>query len=184
MENLILKEYSDRCYITFILCDLSYNFYSNIYNVCMLPTILGSSVLTILNSSEIDNEILKKINISVNGLNAIVLALANSYRLNDRMNTFNNSKIKFNKLNHLIESILTKNADTEINKGMLENIINDYDKLYEDLTYQFPNHIRKKVIKKYGGLKKLPNSLEIDFNDSIKANYLNNMRSDMVNSNI
>ena len=184
MENLILKEYSDRCYITFILCDLSYNFYSNIYNVCMLPTILGSSVLTILNSSEIDNEILKKINISVNGLNAIVLALANSYRLNDRMNTFNNSKTKFNKLNHLIESILTKNADTEINKGMLENIINDYDKLYEDLTYQFPNHIRKKFIKKYGNLKKLPNSLEIDFNDSIKANYLNNMRSDVVNSNV
>ena len=60
MENLILKEYSDRCYITYILCDLSYIFYSNIYNICMLPTILGSSVLTILNSSEIDNEILKK----------------------------------------------------------------------------------------------------------------------------
>ena len=108
MENIILKEYSDRCYLTYILCDLSYNFYSSIYNICMLPTILGSSVLTILNSSELDNEVLKKINVCVNGLNAIVLALVNSYRLNDRINTFNNSKIKFYKLNHLIESILTK----------------------------------------------------------------------------
>ena len=150
----------------------------------MLPTRLGSSVLIILNSSDIDNEILKEINISVNGLNAIVLALVNSYRLNDRMNTFNNSKIKFNKLNHWIESILTKNSEYEISKDILQNIINDYDKLYEDLTYQFPNHIRKKVIKKYGNLKKLPNSLEIDFNDSIKANYLNNMRSDIVNTNV
>lgn len=184
MENLILKEYSDRCYITYILCDLSYNFYSNIYNVCMLPTILGSSVLTILNSSEIDNEILKKINISVNGLNAIVLALVNSYRLNDRMNTFNNSKIKFNKLNHLIESILTKNSNNEIGKDIIENIITDYDKLYEDLTYQFPNSIRKKVIKKWGGIKKLPNSLEIDYNSNVKMNYMNGLQTDVIINNV
>jgi len=150
----------------------------------MLPTILGSSVLTILNSSEIDNEILKKINISVNGLNAIVLALVNSYRLNDRINTFNNSKIKFNKLNHLIESILAKNTENEIGKGVIENIMDNYDKLFEDITYQFPNHIRRKVIKKFGGLKKLPNSLEIDYSNTIKQDYMNNMKSDIVNSNV
>ena len=100
------------------------------------------------------------------------------------MNTFNNSKIKSNKLNHLIESILTKNSENDIGKDLIENIIYDYDKLYEDLTYQFPNHVRKKVIKKYGGLKKLPKSLEIDFNSSVKAEYMNNMRSDIVNSNV
>jgi len=121
---------------------------------------------------------------SVNGVDAIVFELVNSYRLNDRMNTFNNSKIKFNKLNHLIESILTKNNENEINKDIIQSIINDYDKLYEDLTYQFPNHIRKKVIKKYGGLKKLPNSLEIDYNSTVKADYMNSIRSDIINSNV
>jgi hypothetical protein len=180
----ILKDYSDKCYITAILCELSYNFYSNIYNVSLLPTILGSSILTILNSSEINDEILKKINISINGVNTIILALINSYRLNDRINSFNNSRIKFNKLNHLIESVVNKNTDRDIDKGIVENIINEYDKLFEDISYQFPNHIRQKVIKKFGGVKKLPNSLEIDYNNTIKKDYINNMMCDVVSSSV
>ena len=112
-----------------------------------------SSVLTILNSSMIDESILKKINVVVNGLNTIILALVNSYRLNDRINTFKNIKIKFNKLTHLIESITNKNSNGEIDKAIIDNIINEYDKLFEDLTYQFPHHIKQKVIKKWGGLK-------------------------------
>ena len=180
----ILKDYSDKCYITAILCELSYNFYSTIYNVSLLPTILGSSVLTILNSSEIKDEFLKKINISINGMNTIILALVNSYRLNDRINSFNNSRIKFTKLNHLIESVVNKHTDKEIDKGIIENIINEYDKLFEDIPYQFPNHIRQKVIKKFGGSFSLPNSLAIDFNNTIKIDYMNNMRSDIVATNV
>ena len=143
---------------------MSCNFYSTIYNISLLPTILGSSILTILNLSEIDNENLKKINISVNGMNTTILALVNSYRINDRINSFNNSRIKFNKLNHLIESVVYKHTDKDIDKGIIENIINEYDKLYEDISHRFPNHIRQKVIKKFGGHKTLPNSLEIDYN--------------------
>jgi len=170
-----LKVYGDKSYITTILCDLSYNYYSFIYNICLLPTILGSSVLTILNSSMIDESILKKINIVVNGLNTIILALVNSYRLNDRINTFKNIKIKFNKLTHLIESITNKNSEGEIDKAIIENIINEYDRLYEDITYQFPHHIKQKVIKKWGNLKTLPNSLEIENNYS---------KGDLVNTNV
>ena len=95
-------------------------------------------------------------------MNTIILALINSYRLNDRINSFNNSRIKFNKSNHLIESVVNKNHNRDIDKGTVENIINEYDKLFEDISYRFPNHIRQKVIKKFGGVKKLPNSLEID----------------------
>ena len=180
----ILKDYSDKCYITAILCELSYNFYSNIYNVSLLPTILGSSILTILNSSEINDGILKKIHISIYGVNTIIFALINSYRLNDRINSFNNSRIKFNKLNHLIESVVNKNTDRDIDKGIVENIINEYDKLFEDISYQFPNHIRQKVIKKFGGVKKLPNSLEIDYSNTVKKDYMNIMRSDIVSSSV
>jgi hypothetical protein len=180
----ILKDYSDKCYITAILCDLSYNFYSTIYNISLLPTILGSSILTILNSSEINDEILKKINISVNGMNTIILALINSYRLNDRINSFNNSRIKFNKLNHLIESVVNKHTDRDIDRGIIENIINEYDKLFEDIPYRFPNHIRQKVIKKFGGKKMLPNSLAIDYEANVKAEYMNNMTSDVVINNV
>ena len=180
----ILKDYSDKCYITAILCELSYNYYSTIHNISLLPTILGSSILTILNSSEINNEVMKKVNISINGVNTIILALVNTYKLNDRINSFNNSRIKFNKLNHLIESVVNKHMDRDIDRGIIENIINDYDKIFEDIPYRFPNHIRQKVIEKWGGVKKLPNSLEVDYNNTIKKDYMNNMTSDVVINNV
>jgi len=175
----ILKTYGDKAYITTVLCDLSYNYYSFIYNISLLPTILGSSILTILNSSMIDDNFLKKINIAVNGLNTVILALVNSYRLNDRINTFKNVKIKFNKLTHLIESITNKNSEGEIDKITIENIINEYDRLYEDLVYQFPHHIKQKIIKKFGGVRELPNSLAIDY---IENNRI--VQSDIVISKV
>lgn len=175
----ILKVYGDKAYITTVLCDLSYNYYSFIYNISLLPTILGSSILTILNSSMIEDTLLKKINIAVNGLNTVILALVNSYRLNDRINTFKNIKIKFNKLTHLIESITNKNSEGEIDKITIENIINEYDRLYEDLVYQFPHHIKQKVIKKFGGVRELPNSLAIDY---IENNRI--VQSDIVISKV
>lgn len=175
----ILKDYSDKAFISGILCDLSYNFYSTIYNISLLPTILGSSVLTILNSSVIDDDIMKKINIIVNGANALILALINSYKINDRVNNFKNNQIKFNKLHHIIESFIIKNGtmDGDIDKNIIESLINDYDKLWEEINYQFPQHIRNKVIKKYGGFRKLPNSLDIDYNSSIKADLVNTIQA-------
>lgn len=166
----ILKNYLDKSFVNGILCDLSYNFYSRIWNISHLPTILGSSVLTILNSSELSSDIMKKINIIINGLNAVILALVNSYKIGDRVNSFKNNKIKFNKLNHIIESLIIKETNhTEIDRSLIDSIINEYDKLTEDLIYQFPEHIRKKVIKKYGNTLKLPNSLDVD-NEIIKTN--------------
>ncbi len=90
--------------------------------------------------------------------------------MKDRINSLINSRIKFNKLSHLIESIVNKHTERDIDKGIIENIINEYDKLFEDISYRFPNHhdIRQKVVNKFGGVKKLPNSLEIDYNNTIK----------------
>lgn len=120
---------------------------------------------------------MKKINIIVNGSNALILALINSYKINDRINNFKTNQIKFNKLHHFIESNIIKKEGTIIDdKTIIENIINDYDKLWEELTYQFPEHIRKKVIKKYGNSHKLPNSLDIDYNKSIKGDFINTIQ--------
>lgn len=171
----ILKKYNERIFISSILCDLSYNFYSNIYNLSMLPTIIGSSILTILNSSEVPDNVLKIINITVNGANTLILALMNSYKITDRMNNFKNNKIKFTKLNHLCESMLNKSDLASLPSGdiknTIDNIINEFDKLQEELIYQYPTHIRSKVIKKYGATYTLPNSLEIE-NSQTKAELM------------
>ena len=155
MDNL--KLLLDKTYITNILCDLSYNYYNFINNCIMLPTILGSSILTILNSAEIDNSRMKIINITLNGLNTLILAISTNYKLNDRINNYKTNKIKIIKLQHTIESYILKNET--ITSAILEGFITDYDKIYEDLIFGFPHHIKMKVIKKYQGKKSLPNSL-------------------------
>lgn len=155
MDNLNLL--LDKTYITSVLCDLSYNYYNFINNCIMLPTILGSSILTIMNSSEIDNSKMKIINITLNGLNTLILAISTNYKLNDRINNYKSNKVKIIKLQHLIESYKLKN-DT-ITPAILEGFINEYDKIYEDLIFGFPHHIKKQVVEKYEGKKSLPNSL-------------------------
>jgi hypothetical protein len=169
MENL--AKYNERIYISSVLCDLSYNFYSNLYNISLLPTILGSSLLTVINTAEIPDNILKIINISINGLNTIILALVNSYKINDRITLFKNHKIKFTKLNHLAESLINKKDEITDITIVSNEIINEYDKLQEELIYQYPSHIKRKVINKYGNRLTLPNSLEIE--TSIKADFIN-----------
>lgn len=157
----LLQTYIDRAYVSTVLCDLSLNWYNTIYNISLAPTILGSSLLTILNSSEIPSHPMKIINITLNGLNTVILALMSTYKINDRINNFKTLKVKFNKLTHLMESI--KNKNEEIDKSVVSGLIEEYDKLYEDLIYPFPQRVRSKVIKTYGGKKTLPNSLEVDY---------------------
>ena len=70
MESL--KALLDKTYITGILCELSYSYYNFINNCIMLPTILGSSILTIMNSADIDINKMKVINITLNGLNTLI----------------------------------------------------------------------------------------------------------------
>jgi hypothetical protein len=123
----------------------------------MLPTILGSSILTIMNSSEIDTNTMKIINITLNGLNTLILAISTNYKLNDRINNYKTNKSKIIKLQHIIESFILKNET--ITPAILEGFIAEYDKIYEELIFGFPHHIKLKVIKKYQGTKSLPNSL-------------------------
>lgn len=158
----IINEYYDKTFISSLLCELSYGYYSFLYQMIIFPTILSSSVLTILNSSEIDKDIIKIINVIVNGINTVLLAINSNFKLNDRSTHFKNMKIKFNALNHRIESDKNKkliDANYIIN---IDEIINSFDNLYNDLSYQFPNHIKNKVINKYGNKRTLPNSLQIE----------------------
>jgi len=161
VNKQILKEYRDRCYINSILCEASHTFYNTVNNIIIFPTILGSSILTCLNSSNIDSEKIKYINISINAIITVILAITNTYKLHDRINTFKLYQIKYTKLTHLIESII--NCDRIIELDELNNLVSKYDLLTEELLFNYPSHIKTKVIKKYGKSDIiLPNSLALD----------------------
>jgi len=158
----ICKEYRDRCYINSLLCEASYNFYNMINNIFLFPTILGSSILTCLNSSNVETEKIKYINIFINGAITIILAITTQYKINDRITTFKTYQSKFIKLTHLIEGIINISKDNISNEELM-TYINKYDNLIDELNFSYPSHIKKKIIKKYekSGIT-LPNSLMLE----------------------
>ena len=159
---IILKEYRDRCYINSLLCESSYNFYNMINNICLFPTILGSSILTCLNSSNVDNEKIKYINIIINASITIILAITTQYKIHDRIGMFKSYQSKFTKLNHYIEGIINNKKELEVSNEDITTIVNKYDVLVDELLFSYPNHIRNKIIKKYEKTNiTLPNSLAL-----------------------
>jgi hypothetical protein len=134
--------------------------------IVMLPTIIGSAILTCLNSSEIENNIIKWINISVNGTNTLIIALTTNYKLQDRITTYKTLYNKYQKLSHKIES--TINNSTDITDKILDEIINEYDVLQNDNDYGYISSYKMMVINKYGKSKQMPNSLQLDVDLIIK----------------
>jgi len=160
-----LKQYLDKSYISAILCDYHYNFFYKINMIAMLPLILGSSVLTVLNSSEIRDDILKVINITINGTNAVLMALMNNYKIVERINCYKSLYIKYQQLSHRIESAI--NMSNEVSEKVLNDFITEYDNLQNDNNYSYLNYYKNKVVKIYGKTKCLPNSLALE-QDMIK----------------
>ena len=161
-----LQSYLDKCFISAILCDYHYQWYNKISMIVMLPTIIGSAILTCLNSSEIENNIIKWINISVNGTNTLIIALTTNYKLQDRITTYKTLYNKYQKLSHKIES--TINNSSEITDKILDEIINEYDALSNDNDYGYISSYKTMVINKYGRSKQMPNSLQLDVDLIIK----------------
>jgi len=158
----IIKEYYDKSFISSLLCELTFNYYSWIYQIIIFPTILTSSVLTVLNASEMNKNVIQYINIIINGVNTILLTINSYFKFNDRSLHFKIMRVKFNTLNHKIESLTNKKKIDNSLIINMDEIINEFDSLYNDLQFPFPSSIKTKVIKKYGRTRRLPNSLAID----------------------
>lgn len=159
-KNVKLQSYLDKCWVSSVLCDYHYQYYNKISMIVMLPTIIGSAILTCLNSSEIETNIIKWINISVNGTNTLIIALTTNYKLQDRLTTYKTLYNKYQKLSHKIESII--NNSNDITDKMLDDIINEYDTLQNDNDYGYLSSYKKMIIKKYGKIKQMPNSLQLE----------------------
>lgn len=164
----VLKQYRDRCYINSLLCEASYNFYNYINNIFLFPTILGSSILTCLNSSNIDTERIKYTNIIINGAITIILAITTQYKIHDRISMFKAYQSKYTKLNHQIESILNTKKENEILIDEVNTIVGKYDLLVEELHFNYPDHLKNRTVKRFKDTNiTLPNSLALISNIDI-----------------
>ena len=163
----LLESYRDKAYITSILCSQSAEHFSFLRSIVNIPLILSSSTMTVLNSMDSTggtNNNMKYANIVLNAWTSLILSLVGNFKLPEQATNFAQIQVKMNKLTHQIEDKLT----IDLESCKIEDIrqfINDYDALYEQLDYSFPNFIKNRVKKIYSGKKVLPNILncEISF---------------------
>ena len=154
-----------KAYITSILWIQSTEHFIFLRSIVNIPLILSSSTMTVLNSmNEGTNNNMKYANIILNAWTSLILSLVGNFKLPEQGTNFAQIQVKMNKLTHQIEDKLT----IDIENCKIEDIrhfINEYDVLYEQLDYAFPNFIKNRVKKIYSGKKVLPNILncEISF---------------------
>lgn len=154
----LLESYKDKAYVAAVLCEKTatyYGFYKHIFNI---PLIFTSTIMSIINSSEIEQEKLKYVNIVFNGITAITLALMNNFKFAERNTIFKNTYVKFTKLLHNIEDSLINDKDN-ITTDNIRDYINTYDNLFENLDFGFPESIKQEVRKMYQNNRYLPNIL-------------------------
>ena len=158
----LLESYRDKAYITSILCSQSAEHFSFLRSIVNIPLILSSSTMTVLNSmNEGTNNNMKYANIILNAWTSLILSLVGNFKLPEQATNFAQIQVKMNKLTHQIEDKLT----IDIENCKIEDIrhfINEYDVLYEQLDYAFPNFIKNRVKKIYSGKKVLPNILNCE----------------------
>ena len=161
----LLESYRDKAYITSILCSQSAEHFSFLRSIVNIPLILSSSTMTVLNSmSEGNDNKMKFAHICLKAWTSLILSLVGNFKLPEQATNFSQIQVKMNKLTHQIEDKLT----IDLESCKIEDIrqfINDYDMLYEQLDYSFPNFIKNRVKKIYSGKKVLTNILncEISF---------------------
>jgi len=157
MDNLKnLKIYKERCFINSLLFEqaLSHNIF--LRNIINIPLILISGILTILNSIIEDQNDMKVCNIILNGTVGLILSIINNFKINDKIVIYKNQKNKMIKLQHKIDNYLNTYIDISIKD--VEDIINSYDAIIEEVEYELPSFIKKRIKKKFNKFN-LPLSL-------------------------
>ena len=157
----LLKSYKDKAYIMGILCELSNNHYTFVKNMINIPLILINTSMTILNSIIEDSNDLKIPNIILNSLTGVIIGLVSSFKVYEKIQTFHQLQSKFNKLTSNIEKELILNID-DITSDEINNFIETYDNLIDNMEYPISHSIKDKVKKKFEEKLTLPAILTVD----------------------
>jgi hypothetical protein len=157
----LLTSYKDKAYIMGILCEQSYNHYSFIKNMINIPLILINSTMTVLNSIIDNSNDLKIPNILLNSTTGLIIAFTTNFKVYERINSFHQSQSKYNKLYTDIEKILILNPD-EITNEKINNIIETYEALIDNMEFSISNRIKERVKKEFNNKLNLPSILSVD----------------------
>ena len=157
----LLKQYKEKSYINSLLAEESYNYYNYTKNIINIPLIICNSGMVCINSIIEDQNLLKILNIILNSSTGLILSLISNFKIYEHIQQFNQLRIKFNKISHIIDSKLTNDIEN-LNGEFIQSIIEDYDAICESMEFSFPSSIRKRIKKQYENKLTLPSSLSVD----------------------
>ena len=87
--------------------------------------------------------------------------MISNFKIYERITTFKNLYIKYNKLSNMIDSKLTNELEL-INVDFIENVVNEYNNIGEQQDFEYPTAIRKRIKKEYENKLSLPLVLSVD----------------------
>ena len=151
-ETESIELYKDYSYIMYILCDKTASFYSKIKNIINIPIVICSTGLSILNTTNFDENMIKNISICLNLLIAVSVAILNLFKITEKEFSFKSHSMNFLKLYNKINTELAK-SKTILTKIDIMSIINEYNLLCEYITFHIPSRIRKEIRENYKNYK-------------------------------
>lgn len=156
MNNNIrqLEILRDRVYIYQILTTKANIWYSNIKQFINIPIILSSFALSILNSNSISADEMKLPNIIINSVVGLAVSLIQQFRIVEKQSSFKTLSNKLMVLHHDIEDRLIN--DDDISPEETRILIKQYDEIIQNMEFQIPERICKKIKENYKGKRHLP----------------------------
>lgn len=151
--KIILDDYIDMIYIYEIICNDSYNYYYNLKFFFEFPIIFINVFMTIINSTVTDIYIIKNSNIFLNVSTMLLVSLSNYMKINEKCEILKINRDKFIKLYNMIEK---RKYTDDISVDFIDNVINNYDNIIENINFSFPQRILQKIRKQYAEKKTLP----------------------------
>jgi hypothetical protein len=151
--KIILDDYIDMIYIYEIICNETYNYYYNLKFLFEFPIIFINVFMTIINSTVTDVYIIKNSNIFLNVTTMLLVSLSNYLKINEKCEILKINRDKFIKLYNLIEK---RKYTDDITVDFIENVINNYDNIIDNIGFTFPSFILKKIRECYAQKRTLP----------------------------
>ena len=156
--TISLKKLRERVIIYEFLCHLTSIYYSKWNKGFLVPSIILSSLLALLNSNihtdECDREFnaLKIFNVVSNGILTFLISFQTAFKFAEKTDYFFNLKKKFTRLhNSLNNNIIGQISNLKVDQEQMMELMKEYDSLDENILYEFPKHILKETRDNFKG---------------------------------
>jgi len=157
-NNLVntLHDIKDRCFIYSIMLTESASSLGKMKIFFKLPAIFISIVLSVINSSKLnETEEINIINTVFNAFIALLIGIENTLQIDNKKQVFTSTKNKFEKLLSTIEKRLLDTSEP-IRVEFVQNTINEFEQIDDDLTFDIPKSIQERAKKTFTGIRTLP----------------------------